>query len=380
MKSQPPKGNGNNTHRLLLTESEQSRNDEQDETQPSKPKPSLIKLQLTLRGPYRPTVSTCLTYFKLYLSGLDQIQSTIWDPLWNEISKQSPIVLSTIPVGAGIVSLPIITTAVVVSPIVIGITLLFFPITIPLILLVSGLITCLIGLVTVILCTTRTIRTSIYDMVINQDWIQQYVLTSPIYQSIVYDTGDDDALPNPISILRWYVVPETIWYRLLFSLTVDFVGSMSYLIPVVGESFDGPWGPMQSMLIMAMYNQTSPNLKYVSLAEEWLPFTDVLPSATIGWMTENMPTIIEEWNELVGNEGYGSSFQIPSSLMIFGGSSGSSSAYSTTNNSNKNNTTTTGADNNSKDDGIPSEHKREVLREMQNLSGRLSVNNTNNKP
>ena len=34
---------------------------------------------------------------------------------------------------------------------------------------------------------------------------------------------------------------------------------------------------------MAMYEKDSPNLKYVSFAEEALPFTDAVPSATIGW-------------------------------------------------------------------------------------------------
>eukprot|EP00977_Amphora_coffeiformis_P028019 scaffold34682_cov243-Amphora_coffeaeformis.AAC.16 len=64
------------------------------------------------------------------------------------------------------------------------------------------------------------------------------------------------------------------------------MGSASYLLPVVGEGFDIAWAPLQTMFIMAMYDDIAPNLKYVSFVEEILPFTDIVPSATIGWLTE----------------------------------------------------------------------------------------------
>ena len=70
------------------------------------------------------------------------------------------------------------------------------------------------------------------------------------------------------------------------------LGSASYLIPVVGEVLDIAWAPLQTILIMAMYDSVSPNLKYVSFVEEILPFTDVVPSATIGWVTEFGPQLL----------------------------------------------------------------------------------------
>jgi hypothetical protein len=41
-----------------------------------------------------------------------------------------------------------------------------------------------------------------------------------------------------------------------------------------------------------MYNDVAPNLKYLSMMEELLPLTDIVPSATMGWLTEfGLPTV-----------------------------------------------------------------------------------------
>ena len=80
--------------------------------------------------------------------------------------------------------------------------------------------------------------------------------------------------------------------KLLVSLAIDFVGSCSYLLPGVGEAFDLGWAPTQTIMISAMYDDTTPSLKYVSFIEEILPFTDVVPSATIGWSKEYAPVLL----------------------------------------------------------------------------------------
>jgi len=113
------------------------------------------------------------------------------------------------------------------------------------------------------------------------------------------------------------------------------------------------------MLIMAMYNQTTPSLKYVSLAEEWLPFTDMLPSATIGWATENMPGLMEEWKDLLEKRGgVGGLLMLGSDTR--NGTAGSGIAANSM--SNKENKPQPTAD-----------QKRAILRDMQNYSERLSV-------
>ena len=83
-----------------------------------------------------------------------------------------------------------------------------------------------------------------------------------------------------------------LWGKLAISLLIDALGSASYLIPVVGEVLDVAWAPLQTILIMALYDTVSPNLKYVSFMEEILPLTDVVPSATIGWVTEFGPQLL----------------------------------------------------------------------------------------
>jgi hypothetical protein len=96
-------------------------------------------------------------------------------------------------------------------------------------------------------------------------------------------------------------LPTDKWRRLGVSLSIDSVGSFSYLLPFVGEVFDVVWAPTQTVLIMALYQHVSPNMSYVSFAEELLPFLDVLPSATTGWIMEFGPELWEEAKQLMVN-------------------------------------------------------------------------------
>jgi hypothetical protein len=114
------------------------------------------------------------------------------------------------------------------------------------------------------------------------------LLSTPSGQCLIYETGPR---PTPVSIAR-ACLPTDLWGKLAVSLLIDAVGSASYLIPVVGEVLDVAWAPLQTILIMALYDTVSPNLKYVSFVEEILPLTDVVPSATIGWVTEFGPQLL----------------------------------------------------------------------------------------
>ena len=117
---------------------------------------------------------------------------------------------------------------------------------------------------------------------------------------------------------------------------------------------------------MALYNQTTPNLKYVSLAEELLPFTDVLPSATIGWATENMPGLLEDWKETYEKSGGGAS-GIAGLLRIGSDDSSESSSSASSHSS------TSRAKKASAKPGPTPQQKSSILRDMQNYSERLSV-------
>ena len=109
-----------------------------------------------------------------------------------------------------------------------------------------------------------------------------HFVSTPAGQGLVYQTGPR---PTPVSAAR-VILPANLWGKLIVSLLIDLIGSSSYLLPVVGEAFDLAWAPLQTILIMAMYDHVTPNLKYVSFVEEILPFTDIVPSASIGWLAE----------------------------------------------------------------------------------------------
>lgn len=109
-------------------------------------------------------------------------------------------------------------------------------------------------------------------------------------QQLLYETGPR---PSPVDLAET-ILPTDMIGQLIVSLTIDFIGSSSYLLPFVGEFSDVSWAPIQTILLMAMYDRTSPSLKYISFIEEIMPFTDVLPSGTLGWVRRYSPSILEE--------------------------------------------------------------------------------------
>jgi hypothetical protein len=114
------------------------------------------------------------------------------------------------------------------------------------------------------------------------------ILSTNSGQRLIYETGPR---PTPVSVAR-IVLPKDLMGKLIVSLLIDLIGSSSYLLPFVGEGLDLAWAPTQTILIMAMYDTVTPSLKYVSFVEEILPFTDVVPSATIGWLIEFGPQVL----------------------------------------------------------------------------------------
>lgn len=89
--------------------------------------------------------------------------------------------------------------------------------------------------------------------------------------------------PSPIELAA-AAVPKGPMGQLMACLLLDVVGSMSYLLPFLGEGADLAWAPLQAAAMGAMFDKVSPAAKWVGLAEELLPMTDILPSATLTWM------------------------------------------------------------------------------------------------
>lgn len=65
---------------------------------------------------------------------------------------------------------------------------------------------------------------------------------------------------------------------------LDLAGSSTYFLPGIGESLDFAYAPAQAVALKMLFNAN--NLALLGLAEELLPFTDVLPTATIAWFLE----------------------------------------------------------------------------------------------
>jgi hypothetical protein len=182
---------------------------------------------------------------------------------------------------------PVVAAVVVASPVVAGVAMVGLPFFLPVVLV--GIFLLAGGLVSAgaLYSSTRAGRAQVGGSIAP---IIDQLLGSRAGQALVYDTGPR---PTPVSVCR-QVIPRGMWPKLFLSLLIDLVGSSSYLLPVVGEGLDLAWAPMQTILIMAMYDSSSPNLKYVSFIEEVLPFTDIVPSATIGWACEFVPAILSD--------------------------------------------------------------------------------------
>lgn len=74
--------------------------------------------------------------------------------------------------------------------------------------------------------------------------------------------------------------------KLIASIAVDLIGNATYLIPVIGEWGDMVWAFLSGGILMfALY----PNHKIgtsLGVVEELLPVTDIIPTATILWITD----------------------------------------------------------------------------------------------
>ncbi len=72
--------------------------------------------------------------------------------------------------------------------------------------------------------------------------------------------------------------------KLLLCIIIDVIGTSSELIPFVGEFTDIAWAPIAALALRQLYGS---NVVFaLEFAEEFLPFTDIIPLATICWVIE----------------------------------------------------------------------------------------------
>ena len=70
--------------------------------------------------------------------------------------------------------------------------------------------------------------------------------------------------------------------KLFFAVLIDLLGFLSYTIPGFLEFYDIGIAPISAILVYVLFKK---KLKWATFTflEELLPFTDIIPSATIAW-------------------------------------------------------------------------------------------------
>eukprot|EP00667_Euglena_gracilis_P016275 EG_transcript_17013 len=79
------------------------------------------------------------------------------------------------------------------------------------------------------------------------------------------------------------VTPEQ-WGKLLLCLLIDVAGDASFLLPGLGELSDAVYSPLEALALSQLFRSNA--LGVLGFVEEALPFTDELPTATLGWVLE----------------------------------------------------------------------------------------------
>lgn len=254
--------------------------------------PPTLRLKLRLEGPYRPEVSAIINLANTWFGAVDVVgDATVGtaSSLAEDIPRNFPAAkLLLVP------AVPLATVAVAALPIVGGVLIIGIPFLLPVILILLAAAATIGAVGTGVYFSTRDGRTRVQHVA--EPTYQTFLMTKT-GQRIIYDVGPR---PSPQALAE-AVLPTGMIGKLAASLVIDFIGSASYLIPIVGEAFDLTWAPISMVLVGALYDGVMPSLKYIALIEELLPFTDWIPSATMGWVKEFGPGIIDEGKRRAGD-------------------------------------------------------------------------------
>ena len=74
--------------------------------------------------------------------------------------------------------------------------------------------------------------------------------------------------------------------KLMFCICIDILGSVNEAIPLAGEFVDVIYAPIAALLLRQLFAGSNV-VALLEFTEEILPFTDVLPLATICWIVES---------------------------------------------------------------------------------------------
>jgi len=297
----------NETKWLILNLRPEGKNiSEDDATTTSAPStastiPPTLRVKLLLTGPYRPEVSSLISLGNSYFRTIDNLMGQI-EPVTKALTVDLP---QNLPSAKYLLipAVPVAVSILVLLPILLGIGIIGFPLFLPILVICIGVISGLSAVISALYFSTPQGRE------------KMGTLLQPLYttfqatetgQMMLYDVG---ARPSPKNLVKT-ILPRDMLGKLITSLALDFVGSMSYLLPLVGEAFDLVWAPIFAVIIAALYDDVMPYLKYFAFLEEILIFTDFIPSATIGWIKEFGPSIVDlgakqvhNWSVVARREG-----------------------------------------------------------------------------
>mmetsp|Transcript_65090 Transcript_65090/g.146807 ORF Transcript_65090/g.146807 Transcript_65090/m.146807 type:complete len:432 (-) Transcript_65090:134-1429(-) len=115
----------------------------------------------------------------------------------------------------------------------------------------------------------------------------QALATQPYASEAPYSTpyGPGAGQPPPMSPLQRACTPGQV-AKLLACLGLDLCGNATYFLPVLGEGFDVAYAPAQAVALKMLFSSNS--VAGIGFFEELLPFTDILPTATVAWCLETL--------------------------------------------------------------------------------------------
>jgi hypothetical protein len=78
--------------------------------------------------------------------------------------------------------------------------------------------------------------------------------------------------------------------QLALCIVMDIIGAATYLLPMLGELADIIYAPIQFVVALSLFGGERWGTVWagVAFAEELLPFTDIFPSMTLGWVGKYM--------------------------------------------------------------------------------------------
>jgi len=99
-----------------------------------------------------------------------------------------------------------------------------------------------------------------------------FVVSSVVKASTeAFNRGRDRAVSGDVDFNMLYLC-----------IFIDIIGDTSYLFPGVGEGEDLLWAPLSALAVSTIFKSRA--VGTIDFAKEILPFSDLLPVATLSWV------------------------------------------------------------------------------------------------